>query len=755
MSRLLALAFFAAAIVGAAGPAFAQIDRGPYLQSGADDSMYVVWRTTSSSPSVVCYGASSGALTSRATAGAGTQHEVPITGLSPDTRYYYALSDDACPPPGGGDATQYFQTAPTPGVVRPFRFWVVGDSGTGGSRQAQVRDAMLGWAGSARPDIYVHVGDMAYSDGTTAEFDDNFFAPYADILKNTVCWPAMGNHEGHSSDSASQSGPYYDAYVLPTDASAGGLASGTEAYYSFDYGSVHFVVLDSHQSGRDPGDPMLTWLEMDLAATDQDWLIAYWHHPPYTHGSHNSDTEGALVDMRENVNPILEAAGVDLVLGGHSHIYERSYLLHGAYDTPTTAAGILDMTDGRPMGDGPYVKVGDGTIYVVSGHGGTGTSGSADHPVMYMSELENGSNVVDVTADTLTVTNIRYDGVASDQVVLTKGEGLFLLNPRGGESLLAGSDLDIAWGSTGATSEVRLEYTLDDGASWMTIADRTANDGAETWTLPMFRTTEARVRVSDADDPTNESTSGLFEIGGSAEVVAIPMGGIWEYLDDGSDPGASWRTELGGWMSGPAELGYGDSDIVTVLYDTDPNIPTVFFRTGIDVTGPVTAARLWVHYDDGVVVWVNGVEVANFNVADGNDYAAYATANADTADMVEIPITDGAPFVMGQNIVSAIVKQASASSSDVSFNLELTLDIEVDLPPPPMADGGTLPDGALPDGALPDGAVIGDDAGTPGAGGDDGGCGCSAPGSRGRRAPGAIAFAFALLGLGLSWRRRR
>ncbi|NIS31211.1 MAG: hypothetical protein GWN07_12840, partial [Actinobacteria bacterium] len=298
----------------------AQIDRGPYLQSGTADSMYVVWRTATSSSSVVCYGDSEDALTSRATAGDGTQHEVRITGLSPDTRYFYAISDDACPPPGGGDATQYFRTAPTIGADRPFRFWVVGDSGTGGSRQAAVRDAMLGHVGSALPDIYVHVGDMAYSDGTTQEFDDNFYAMYDGILRNTVCWPAMGNHEGHTSDSASQTGPYYEGYVLPVDGSAGGLPSGTEAYYSFDYANVHFVVLDSHQSGRDPGDPMLTWLEMDLAATDQDWIVAYWHHPPYSKGSHDSDGEGALVDMRENVNPILEAAGADLVLGGHSHI---------------------------------------------------------------------------------------------------------------------------------------------------------------------------------------------------------------------------------------------------------------------------------------------------------------------------------------------------------------------------------------------------------------------------------------------------
>ena len=129
-------------------------------------------------------------------------------------------------------------------------------------------------------------------------------------------------------------GPYYEAHVLPTGGEAGGVSSGTEAYYSFDYANVHFIVLDSMDSSRAPGSAMLTWLQADLSGTTQEWVIVYFHHPPYTKGSHDSDSAadsgGRLVAMRENVLPILEAGGVDLVLGGHSHIYERSYPLLGA-----------------------------------------------------------------------------------------------------------------------------------------------------------------------------------------------------------------------------------------------------------------------------------------------------------------------------------------------------------------------------------------------------------------------------------------
>ncbi len=169
------------------------------------------------------------------------------------------------------------------------------------------------------------------------------------------------------------------------------MASGTEAYYAFDYGNIHFISLESYETDRSPGGAMMTWLENDLAANDKDWVIAFWHHPPYTKGSHDSDTEGRLIDMREVALPILEAYGVDLVLGGHSHSYERSYLLDGHYGTSDSlsAAMILDAGDGREDGAGAYYKpaysIQSGAVYAVAGSSGKTSSGSLDHPAMYFS----------------------------------------------------------------------------------------------------------------------------------------------------------------------------------------------------------------------------------------------------------------------------------------------------------------------------------------------------------------------------------
>lgn len=81
---------------------------------------------------------------------------------------------------------------------------------------------------------------------------------------------------------------------------------------------------------------MYQWLLNDLQLNKAKWIIAIRHHPPYSKGTHNSDVEIEMVDMRNNIVPLLERFGVDLVLTGHSHTYERSYFIHGHYGVEST-----------------------------------------------------------------------------------------------------------------------------------------------------------------------------------------------------------------------------------------------------------------------------------------------------------------------------------------------------------------------------------------------------------------------------------
>jgi hypothetical protein len=465
LKSLVALALVALALPAPAAPA--GLTRGPYLQLATSSSVVVVWRTTGAINPVLRFGTDPGAL-DREVAGAAItvrvsvdvpaapggyrlyqephdekakrgavhdpstppnthQFEARITGLQPATRYYYAIHDGSRRL-AGGDRDHAFVTHPPIGSATDLRVWVVGDGGTGGKEQARVHDAMRALVDrTGRPlDLYLHVGDMAYSDGTDPEFQDKFFAPYQATLRNTVCWPTMGNHEGHTSRGISQYGPYYDAYVLPTRAEAGGVPSGTEAYYSFDISEVHFICLNSHDLDRGSNAAMAQWLRADLEQTRAKWLIAFWHHPPYTKGSHDSDREKQLIEMRENFMPILEAAGVDLTLTGHSHIYERSMLMDGAYATPTTARGvILDDGDGNPAGDGAYLKSAglhphEGSVAVVTGNGGTGLGREGTMPVMRQIILEHGSVILDLKGDTLQGIMLNQHGETRDSFSIVK-----------------------------------------------------------------------------------------------------------------------------------------------------------------------------------------------------------------------------------------------------------------------------------------------------------------------------------------------
>jgi hypothetical protein len=327
-----------------------ELERGPYLQTLTENSVIVKWRTNVPVNSIVNYGLTSSNLNSNETdAVITTEHEVTLTGLSPGTQYFYNIGYTGTTLAGGTDE-YYVKTAPESNSTDLTRIWVLGDAGTANNNQRAVRNAYLNYVGAEHTDMILMLGDNAYNDGTDAQYQAAMFENmYEDIIRQTVTWSCPGNHDIYSASSTSQSGPYYDIFTFPKAAEAGGLASGTEAYYSFDYGQIHVISLDSDDSPRNAGGAMLTWLENDLAATLKEWIVVIFHHPPYTKGSHDSDdvgdSGGRMRDMRENVLPILEDYGVDVVLSGHSHSYERSYFLNGHYGTSGTFNNSMKVQD--------------------------------------------------------------------------------------------------------------------------------------------------------------------------------------------------------------------------------------------------------------------------------------------------------------------------------------------------------------------------------------------------------------------------
>lgn len=410
------------------------LTRGPYLQSGTPTSIVIRWRTDSATDSRVQFGAAPDSLTSSVNdPAATTEHQVGLSGLAPNTRYCYSIGSSSQVLSGGDDA-HCFVTAPTVGTQSPVRIWAFGDAGFGDDAQRSVRDAYLNFAGGRRTDVWLMLGDNAYFTGTEAEYQAGVFDMYSSLLKSTVLWSTFGNHDGASSSSASQSGPYYDAFNFPTNGEAGGVPSGTEAYYSFNYANIHFISLNSEDVPRGSFDPMLTWLRQDLTANTQDWTIVTFHHPPYSKGTHDSDnvadSGGRMKEMRENAMPIIDDFGVDLVLTGHSHGYERSFLVDGHYGTSDTLAEPMkkDPGDGLAFGDRAYFRPADtsaddntGTLHAVVGTGGQAGFGPAlNHPVMVTGFPHLGSLVLDVSGQTLDGQFIDTRGVVRDSFAIQK-----------------------------------------------------------------------------------------------------------------------------------------------------------------------------------------------------------------------------------------------------------------------------------------------------------------------------------------------
>lgn len=443
----------------------AKLVRGPYLQTGTSSSVIVRWRSDIATDAKVKIGQNPASLIQTFTQSSVlTEHEVKVTGLSPSTKYYYSIGSSS--QTLQGDTANYFITAPITGSSQKIRLWVMGDIGNGTANEFQVRDQYMKYMGKNYTDALLLLGDNAYMSGYDNEYQNNFFNVYKDgILKNTVVWPALGNHD-YANNSTRQNDhavAYFDIFSLPMNGEAGGIASGSEAFYSYDYANVHFVVLDSY--GREQNtyrlydtlNPQVTWLKKDLAANKQKWTIVYFHHPPYTMGSHNSDTEFELISIRKNIIPILERYKVDLVLNGHSHCYERSRLMKGHLGTETTFdPAIHNVSQSSAKNDGstnscPYVKNSsgayNGTVYVVNGAGAadflSGSQAAWPHNAMYYADVTNGGSMsIEIDSNRLESRFVCADGIIRDQFTIYKDvNNVQNLSIQAGQSI----ELNASW----------------------------------------------------------------------------------------------------------------------------------------------------------------------------------------------------------------------------------------------------------------------------------------------------------------------
>lgn len=417
------------------------IIRGPYLQMGSPTSVNIRFKTTNACITSVAYGPSLGNYNQSVQEVSSTSdHSITLTGLTPNTKYYYAVKLGSVDLQSG--ASNFFITHPPFGSEQEVNILATGDCGTGYQVQKDVLNRYMGFMGNKHTDVWMLVGDNAYDSGLDREYQTGFFEVYQDsLLKNVLLYPAPGNHDYANSSSRQndKNVPYYSIFNVPTAGEIGGVASGTESYYSYNYGNVHFISLDSY--GRensslrlyDTLSPQVEWLKADLAANTQPWTIVYFHHPPYTMGSHNSDTETELINLRQRLLTILERYKVDLLICGHSHDYERSYLLKGHYGLETSfdmASHAVSSSNGKYDGSTnscPYVKNKPdkdfGTVYIVTGSAGKvgGSQAAFPHNAMvYSNATIAGATAISIKGNRLDAKFISSGGVVLDKFTMMK-----------------------------------------------------------------------------------------------------------------------------------------------------------------------------------------------------------------------------------------------------------------------------------------------------------------------------------------------
>lgn len=381
--RLLPL-LVAAALPCAASAA--AVVRGPFLQQTDATSTLVVVRTDVAAAVEVSAAAPGGTITARSEGR--TDHVLRLAGLPPASATAYQVTVD-----GAAAKSGVVRTPGAPGTeaARHAVLGVIGDFGTGGP----VEIANGNQLAARGVEAVLTVGDNAYPDGAAGDWDPMLFEPLAGLLAKTTFWPVPGDHEYK----VPYAKGYTDAFELPSGPQG-------ERYYAFDWGDLHVVALDSNcivpldaaTMGCDAA-TMVAWLDDDLARSTASWKVVLIHRPALATGKY-----GVYPQIPAALFPILEARGVDLVLQGHNHLYERSWPARGGalaekdYDHPTAP------------------------VYVTSGGGGDWLYDFVLPAAPWTAYREKTAQHLVLTLDggTLRVESVRPDGKVHDQFELVK-----------------------------------------------------------------------------------------------------------------------------------------------------------------------------------------------------------------------------------------------------------------------------------------------------------------------------------------------
>ncbi len=254
-----------------------------------------------------------------------TLHELRLTDLSPDQKYFYQVVAKSHDGELTDSGVLSFRTASSAG--KPFTFVVIGDTQTQGDVAKRVSD--LAWM--HRPNLVLLAGDLVETGTNKRDWTDVFFPSMQPLIGRVPLMPVLGNHEQDADH-------YYRYMSLPEP----------ERWYAFRYGDAEFFMIDGNRSLADRS-AQLTWLGEALRASKAKWRFAVLHQPPYTSDSDDyGDTlkEGSFRGDRNvrNIVGLLERHGVDICFSGHVHDYERTFPIRGGQVTEYEDGGVIYIT---------------------------------------------------------------------------------------------------------------------------------------------------------------------------------------------------------------------------------------------------------------------------------------------------------------------------------------------------------------------------------------------------------------------------
>ena len=298
-------------------PFAAGLELAPYLQQLSPRRAVVVWQTYVPATTSLQFGPLGGPLrTVGRELRASRDHVVVLDGLSPDTAYSYRWeADGRLGEPGD------FRTPPA--SPKRFSFGVIGDYGL----PTAAASANLRRLVQDNVDFAITTGDNAQIYGNEEEYRNYVLGPLHEFIAKRPFWPSIGNHDYYGIDS------YRRYFALP----------GNERYYSFNYGGVLFLALDSNRYDR----RQKSWAKKTLRNSNARCKVAFFHHPLWSSG--HGYKNGVRKHRRERIAAILERGGVDLVLNGHVQNYERSKPLRGGRRSKRGIVYIVSGGGGAPL----------------------------------------------------------------------------------------------------------------------------------------------------------------------------------------------------------------------------------------------------------------------------------------------------------------------------------------------------------------------------------------------------------------------